>query len=526
MKKNFILTLCFLLVSFAVFAGKFILIPVTETNNFELLFNNNNLKIHYYCDNYVLATSDVVNYANTVVLDENAFADVSYYAIVYCFEQYKEKYLSTISKNDKILYVGDNFLIMKIFTPNFMPAKNDGMTIIKNEEAFMPRAIFEFPVITEIDPLIQSFYENVNTDTLMAYIQLLQDYGTRAYDEPEAYDAQDWMKTKFENWGLEVEIQNFNITPYNSWSWNYYPHNVSSGNVIAVQKGLVYPDEYIVCGAHYDSWSWMPVSNRVAPGADDNATGTASILEMARILSQYEFDRTIIYCCFSAEEFGLWGSDAYATRCKQQNINILGYFNIDMSGYLTPGDDIHISLIYPNSAKPLADYTKNVNDIYFQIPIISYPNLQGGDSDHTSFNKKGFMGVWTFEDWEKDSPFIHGPGDTIGTSVNNPEQVTIFAQLNLACMATLASFPLKVIEYHSNINIYPNPTTGELRITNYELGVKNVEIFDTYGRKLITSQFSIFNSQFNIDISHLTAGIYFVKIYTGTGEIMKKVVKL
>jgi hypothetical protein len=431
MKKNLLLTLCFLAISFICFADKFVLIPVNETHNLESLFENKDLKIHYYCDDYVLATSNNLNFEGIVILDEGAFVDVDSYAIVYCFENQKNEYSTRIFKSTEILYSGKNFFIMKLLSDGFVPAKNDGMVMVWDREARLSKSTFNFPVVTEIDPLIQSLNEKVNTDTLMAYVQHLQNYVTRAYFKPQAYEAQDWMKTKFEAWGLDVEIQN--VSAAGNW-WGLPA--TSSGNVIAIQTGTKYPDEYIVCGAHYDSFVFGNLDN--APGADDNATGTATVMEMARILSQYESERSIIYCAFSAEEVGLYGSAQYATRCNQQGMNILGYFNIDMSGYLQPGTNLRIDLIHPSSANPLADYLKNINDVYFQVPITSRPNLSGGDSDHTSFNQKGYMGIWTFEDWEDCSPYIHGSNDVIGPSVNNPEQVNIFTQVNLASIATLA----------------------------------------------------------------------------------------
>jgi len=75
------------------------------------------------------------------------------------------------------------------------------------------------------------------------------------------------------------------------------------------------------------------------------------------------------------------------------------------------------------------------------------------------------------------------------------------------------------------LRIFPNPTRGKLTIDNGQLTMDNVEVFDVYGRKqktIINYQLSIINS---IDISHLPAGIYFVKIRTEAGEVVKKVVK-
>jgi M6 family metalloprotease-like protein len=76
-----------------------------------------------------------------------------------------------------------------------------------------------------------------------------------------------------------------------------------------------------------------------------------------------------------------------------------------------------------------------------------------------------------------------------------------------------------------NIVIYPNPTMGQLTIRNYELGITDVEIFDVYGRKLSSNHHIISSSHQKIDISHLSAGIYFVKVKTETGEVTQKVIK-
>ena len=76
-----------------------------------------------------------------------------------------------------------------------------------------------------------------------------------------------------------------------------------------------------------------------------------------------------------------------------------------------------------------------------------------------------------------------------------------------------------------NIKIYPNPTTGELRIENGELRIEKIEISDVYGRKLSSNHLIPTSSHHLINISHLQAGIYFVKIFTEQGEVVKKIIK-
>ena len=93
-----------------------------------------------------------------------------------------------------------------------------------------------------------------------------------------------------------------------------------------------------------------------APGADDNASGSCGVMEAARILSQYNFSRSIIFCAFSGEEYGLYGSSAFASRAESEGLNIVGYFNLDMIGYRNPGDNLHTDVIAPSSAQDLVGF--------------------------------------------------------------------------------------------------------------------------------------------------------------------------
>jgi hypothetical protein len=103
-------------------------------------------------------------------------------------------------------------------------------------------------------------------------------------------------------------------------------------------------------------------------------------------------------------------------------------------------------------------------------------------------------------------------------------KITLCATESYAEIILIGNIVLEIPENTvSDIAIYPNPTTGELRMENGELRINNVEIYDIYGRNV--SQFSILHSPFSINISHLASGIYFIKIITETNEIVKKIVK-
>ena len=314
-----------------------------------------------------------------------------------------------------------------------IPYKNDGAVAIFNKEAKLPVAHRDFPVVTEENAMIREMMNQVNMDSLEATVQHLQDYQSRMWNSQNAFNASDWIAGRMEALGLEVEQQAFYAS---TWTGS----GQAAPNVIGIQRGTLYPDIYVVCGSHFDSFSYEAMyGGGNCPGADDNATGVSSVLESARIMTQYDFEYSIIYCAYGCEEMGLYGSEAYASRCQQQGMEILGYFNNDMNGYLNPGDPIHIDCIYPNSVAPIGDYYMDVANIYFPEMQVRHANLSGGDSDHTSFNQHGYMGIYPFEDTDHYSPYIHTSNDLIGNSVNSFAMSQRYCCMNIGCLAEIAN---------------------------------------------------------------------------------------
>ncbi len=419
-----------LLASTIAFSQQFVKIDVDNLKDTQRLFDNQNLKIHYYNDNFVLATTldGFDNARNDVtVLDNDAFTGNDTYYIVYCDKDNQDSYISNVKENLQVLYRNENLLIVKSIEGTAMPFRNDGVVAVFDKESKLPVVTRDYPVITEENPIIREMMNQVNMDSLEATVQFLQDYGERKFNGTHIAQARDWVEAKMLSYGLETEVQEFHVS---SWMGSATCHNL-----IGIQRGVLYPDTYVVCGSHYDSYSY----DETCPGADDNASGTAAVLESARILTQYEFEYSIIYCAFSAEEVGLYGSEAYADRCASEGMEILGYFNNDMNGYLNPGDEIHIDCIYPNSVEPIGAYYMNVGSVYFPEMQIQHVNLDYGDSDHTSFNNVGYMGIYPFEDVNHESPYIHTSEDLIGNSVNSFEMSQRYTQMNIGCLTELAN---------------------------------------------------------------------------------------
>lgn len=178
--------------------------------------------------------------------------------------------------------------------------------------------------------------------------------------------AADYIKEKLNSYGLKATDQ-------------IYKAGATGGrNVYAIQLGKTKPkDIYMICG-HYDA-----VADYCA---DDNLSGTVTVLEAARILSKYCFESTIVYALWDEEETGLNGSKYYAGEAKSRKDNILGVLNIDMSAY--DGDnDKNFDIDCNSNANSLA-----IKDLLLQLVSTYKLNLIGNvvnpgtsDSDHASF---------------------------------------------------------------------------------------------------------------------------------------------
>ena len=315
--KKLLFTLVALMLSAVTMAGNFVMLSYSGRAELERHFSDPNLTVHFYTNTEVFATAERFDTSTMVLIDHQAFKDNEVYTLVYCPKTEQDAYLGD---GEALLQTSD-YVIVK---GGALPYKNDGAVAIFNKKASLPKLTRDFPQVTEVNPTIREMLDQVNQDSLEATVQHLQDYGHRIWSSENAFAASAWIAGRMRALGLEVEQQPFYA---NTWLGS----GEAAPNVIGIQRGTLYPDTYVVCGSHLDSFSWEAMMGGQAPGADDNATGVASVLESARIMTQYEFEYSIIYCAYGCEEMGLYGSEAYASRCQEQGMDIIGYFNNDMT---------------------------------------------------------------------------------------------------------------------------------------------------------------------------------------------------
>ena len=363
-----------------------------------------------------------------------------------------------------------------------------------------------YPTIQEEDVRIRALMEQVSKDSLQATIERLQAFPTRRWDSQMVYKVENWLFNTYSKMGFDTVF---------SHDFQFMYHDTlreTSDNVIAIQRGVLYPDEYVVCGAHYDSYNNSPghPDSLLAPGADDNASGSSGIIETARILRRCTFERSIMYCGWAAEEANLRGSAAFAKDCADQMLDIVGYFNLDMTGYLEEGSDMHVNLMYTTQDSLIGRYVINLSRVYYPEMRIWQDWLPWGDSDYSSFNRNGYPAVHPFEDVRNCSPWIHSVNDVLGVSVNNMDQVKRFAELNLGLVATLAGLVSNgvVEEDTERLVVYPNPTNDFINIKGGSF--QQVELYNLLGQQV--KKETCHGSEVQMDVASLAAGVYLLRV--------------
>lgn len=191
-----------------------------------------------------------------------------------------------------------------------------------------------------------------------------------------------------------------------------YPYfGITARNIIAVLPGITKPEEVTVLGAHLDSTAWF---SRTSPGADDNGSGSAALLEAARLLRQYRFERTIHIVFFTGEEQGLVGSQAYVAEHGAQVVSAI---NLDMFGWDGDGDrcfEIDMGDQVAGSQEIGQCIADSVTAYSLGLSYDLYTHPSVGSSDHISFWKEGIPAVAIFE-----NAFEHNlPGGCVGVDFN------------------------------------------------------------------------------------------------------------
>jgi len=256
------------------------------------------------------------------------------------------------------------------------------------------------PAVIIPDPQIFEWVAQVSKNRLTETIQSLQNFQTRYASTVACENSGTFLYNAFAQIGLACEYETF------TFSGAAY----ATRNIIATLPGKSNPNKVVIVCAHYDSYSNK--ASTLAPGADDNASGTAAVLEIAQVLAAASLDYTVKFICFSAEEWGLYGSRYYAQRAKSRQENIVGVINMDMISYSDTANPILEVYVNPSS-NWLGNRYLEAASVYAPMPLSKILDSSATWSDHSSFWDQSFSAVCGIEESADRNPYYHRTSDTL-----------------------------------------------------------------------------------------------------------------
>jgi hypothetical protein len=413
-------------------------------------------------------------------------------------------------------------------------------------------------VETTFDPKVDSIIEQVSTDSLSYYIEGLSgetsvkiegkkdSITTRHSLTGDIIKATNWLREQFELRGVEAELQPFISDKSSLEGPRPLPLGVSEtervllleslensgvqfhlNNVVATIPGK--DEQQIILCAHYDATS--EIEGSYTPGADDNASGCAAVIEAARIFSAYEWQHTIRLVLFSGEEQGLWGSEYYAKDAVQKKDDIIAVLDMDMIAY-NGDDDPQMEL----HCCPWIDESQDLGDTLASLMETYGMNLNSDihisdatdRSDHYWFWQLQIPAVLMIEDFEDFTPFYHHTTDRISTL--DKDFMTDAVKLCLAWAAikaevlpestTVIAERPAVPQEAESANLVSPFVRSRLDIDFRSNNTLTANVYDASGRRVKspgTIPSSTTQTRLSFDIQDLSSGVYWVSL-EGAGK--------
>lgn len=407
-------------------------------------------------------------------------------------------------------------------------------------------------------PSIPDMVAQVSEANLLQYLEDVT--GIRHYNAaPERLEeVRTYIEDHFEQYGLATERHGFTCA------------STEMHNILGRKAGV--HDEaitYIVDG-HFDG-----VSN--SPGADDNGSAVAGMLEVLRIMSQYEFQHSLRFIGFDAEELGLIGSQRYVQNAIKPYEDIQGVLNFEMIGFYSEEPNSQqlpagFELLFPEAAQQVADnefrgdfltvlgntasnpltnafvdastqYVPNLKLVVTEVPGTGTiaPDLRR--SDHARFWDAGKQALMLTDGANFRNYNYHTPGDSIGTL--NLGFMAEVVRATLATAAVLAEpivsasddYDLSVLsveehahahDFPAQVRIYPNPTDGvlSLQMNAHHAFRARAEVYDLSGKQLLRKVIEVGNGATVtlLDVGAFANGSYMLVLHSDHGALSQSFV--
>jgi len=315
-----------------------------------------------------------------------------------------------------------------------------------------------------LDPKIQKIVSEISADRIAEILKKLESFETRNTLSDATQPnrgigaARQWIFDQFKSYSPRLQVSfDTHTIPKAGRVWK----EVELRNVVAVLPGKMQQsgDRWIMITGHYDSLNLRvppelkdqpaKAAELIAPGVTDDGSGTACAMECARVMSQYEFDATLVFVAFAGEEQGLVGSRAMAKRLKEKSQTIQAVLNNDIIGSEISGNgavDNRRVLVFseePNdsTSRQIARFVKRIGERYFSemtVDMIFRYDRFGRGGDHTPFNQEGYAAVRVTTPNENFAN-QHSPTDTFANT--SPAYAAKVTRINAAAAAAMALAP-------------------------------------------------------------------------------------
>lgn len=321
-----------------------------------------------------------------------------------------------------------------------------------------------------------------------------------------------------------------------SWS---FADTIWSRNIVFRREGATRPSRRVVLGAHYDSYAGVSSSYECAPGADDNASGTAAVIECARLLRDARLERTVEFVLFDAEELGLKGSRHFAS-VLDPSARYDGMLNLDMIGYepnaaMTAvisgrSGDAGDSAIAAALGAAIDSFALDLDAAYLEGERLS--------SDHMAFWEVGVPAVLLIEGTRAElTPQYHTCFD--GPTLLNYDFLEVCTQAALGAIVSLAgalsdgpppAAALLLQNYPNPFNagtivVYTLPAAAPVELSVYDAAGRRVAVIDRGWRGAGERHAARWDGR-NANGALVQSGVYFLRLRAGASESVRTMVVL
>lgn len=275
----------------------------------------------------------------------------------------------------------------------------------------------EYPSKTHYNKTVQGLIPSLNSSNMRAHLETFTSFHTRYYKSHYGAESSAWLADQ-----VYATLDAAGVYEQNtSAAVIAFPHSWGQNSIIAKLPGRT--NKTVVIGAHQDSINLFFPSLLAAPGADDDGSGTVTILEALRVLLQNEDvlkgkqENTIEFHWYSAEEGGLLGSQAIFQQYEREGRDIVAMLQQDMTGYiantLAAGEPESVGVITDYVDEGLTAFIMKVVESYCTIPY-TLTKCGYACSDHASASKAGYPSAFVIEsDFKYSDKKIHTTEDKI-----------------------------------------------------------------------------------------------------------------